>query len=153
MGFQIEIQHEINATPAQVRSILLGFSSFNDWCDFIHDPKVIKSQSKSDDPYKLQPGDVISLNFPALDMTVTPEILVNTEEQFRWIGVGGSKFIFTGEHYFKFQSVDDGKKCLLIHGEEFSGIAVGLFKWLKGEDTRRNFLGMSEKIKERAEAL
>ncbi|KAH3686160.1 hypothetical protein WICPIJ_002869 [Wickerhamomyces pijperi] len=151
--YKIELQHEINATPAQVRSILLDFPKYNSWNHFINDPTIIKSKANSQDPYDLQTGDVISLNFTLFNMKATPEILKNTEDEFKWLGVGGAKFIFAGAHSFKFESLDGGKRCRLVHGEEFTGFTVGLYRWLKGEETEEHFRRISEKIKERAEAL
>lgn len=77
-------------------------------------------------------------------MKVRPVILENSERCFKW--VGSFMGIFTGQHFFRFEDVEDeegeeGKKTLFVHGEEFSGI----LGWIIGDGWIAGCLGMRVK--------
>ncbi|KAH3664336.1 hypothetical protein WICMUC_005721 [Wickerhamomyces mucosus] len=149
----VNTEVEINAPPSKVREILLDFKTYNDWNTLIRDPKIEKSSSNSQDPFKLIKGDVLKFFFIPLNGTGYPVVETNTEQEFSWLGVGGHRLIFSGLHFFKFKSIDDGKKTILVHGEDFTGLLVGPFKWFKGgeKEVEKGYTQLSNVIKQRAE--
>ncbi len=67
-------------------------------------------------------------------------------DEMRWVGTLGQKWLFQGEHYFKLLSIE-GNKTQLIHGEIFTGLLVPLFSALAGKKTRAGFELMNQGIK------
>lgn len=74
---------------------------------------------------------------------------VQTNKEFSWKGNVFMDSIFLGEHYFKLDKIDENK-TLLIHGENFTGFFLPLFKYVLS-GSKDGFELMNKQIKEIAE--
>lgn len=86
-------------------------------------------------------------------MGMEPQVQVaNRGKEFRWLGklfhIPG---IFTGSHYFIFETTPAGQ-TKLRQGEEFSGVLAFLMKGSMGQQTMRGFEALNKALKERAES-
>ena len=140
---RIETDIEIEAPPARVWAVLTDFPAMADWNPFI--------RSISGD---LTPGGRLSIQVvpPGKSgMRFKPTVLsVEPERELRWLGRLVVPGLFDGEHYFLLSPLD-GTRTRLIHGENFSGLLVGLFR-ANLAATEAGFEAMNTDLKRRAEA-
>jgi hypothetical protein len=137
----IETTIEIRAHSERVWEILSATSAYPDWNPFI---RSIAGQ--------FEPGETIkvSLSLPGSgSYGFKPVILRASFPEIRWKG----KFLFTGlvdgEHYFRLESLSTNV-TRFVHGENFSGILVGLMRGALNK-TKRGFESMNEALKRVAE--
>jgi hypothetical protein len=140
----IETQIGIKASPSKVWSILTDFSAMPSWNPFI---TAISGDVLPDSRLS------VTIAPPGQSrMTFAPTVLAATPEQeLRWLGTAGNRWIFAGEHYFLLKPTPDGETSL-IHGEQFSGILAPLI--MRGrmlEATKDGFLAMNVALKRRSE--
>jgi len=84
-------------------------------------------------------------------MTLRPTVTeVEPAKTFEWLGHLILPGIFDGRHRFELTATDDGTK--LVHREEFSGLAVRLFRSSLDDKTRNGFLAFNDALAARAEA-
>ncbi|UXP33404.1 SRPBCC domain-containing protein [Reichenbachiella agarivorans] len=137
---QIVSEININASPEKIWAILMDFKAYPEWNPFV--------KSISGDPVV---GKHIHVVLPG--MKFEPEVLVLEENrEFRWKGKLLVKGLFDGEHYFVLEVMGDGVTRLL-HGENFSGMLVPLFKKRLEGETLESFKAMNQGLKERAEGI
>lgn len=143
MKKQIRTEIEIDASPARVWRVLTAFASFPRWNPFI---KSIYG--------KLENGATIEVAVMPEGgrmMHFNPKVLVATpERELRWRGkllFGG---LFDGEHYFILDPLGE-TRTRFIHGEDFSGLLVGLMAKQLDTGTRRGFEAMNAALKTEAE--
>lgn len=80
-------------------------------------------------------------------MTFTPKLIkFETNQEMCWIGILGASWLFSGEHYFKLEMLDD-KNTKFIHGETFTGLLSPIFSALSGKKTLQGFNLMNEGLK------
>ena len=133
----------IDAPAEKVWNILMDFESHPEWNPFI---RSISGEPKEGEniTVRLKPPD-------GKEMTFRPVILKNErEKEFRWKGKLFIKGLFDGEHYFKLEKIDNST-TKFIHGENFSGILVGLLSGAL-KNTLAGFQDMNEALKARCEA-
>lgn len=134
----IETQILINASPAQIWDIFADFKKYPDWNPFVK--KLTGDVAE---------GNQIRILLP--EMTFKPTVLkFETNKELRWLGKLFFKGLFDGEHYFVLQENEDGTTTF-IHGENFSGMLVGLFKKKLNSETKAGFVAMNEALKKRVE--
>ena len=122
----------------------MDFIAFGDWNPFI---KKIEGSKTVSEKLRIE----IALNEGKIS-TFTPTVLKNeANREFRWVGSMFVKGLFDGEHFFKFEQIDENT-TRFVHGEHFSGIFSGVIMSMIGDDTQKGFVAMNEAIKERAEA-
>ncbi len=132
----------INAPIAQVWENFIDFKNYADWNPFMR----IQGEAK----VGAQLENTIFLADKA-PQTFKPTVLaVEKEVEFRWKGKLFVNGLFDGEHYFKFEKISE-EKTRLIHGENFSGILVGLIMKMIKEDTQKGFETMNESLKQKSE--
>ena len=79
-------------------------------------------------------------------MSFKPQLLkFSAPNEFRWRGVVGAGWIFSGEHYFILEAPHHNE-TKLIHGENFSGLLVPLF--IKEKLITKSFASMNLALKE-----
>lgn len=133
----------INATPEQVWKILMDFTAYSEWNPFIR-----SIEGKAAVGTKLNNVLEIEGRKP---MSISPKVLkVEANQEFRWKGKMFIPGLFDGEHYFKLEDAGGGK-TKFIHGENFSGMLVGMVWKSIGEATQKGFVAMNESLKARAE--
>lgn len=145
MKKQLYTEIEINASPEKVWRILTDFETYPNWNTFVRSAKG-----------KIAVGEKLEIFIKpegARGMTFKPTVLAaEKEKEFRWLGKFLISGLFDGEHFFKIERLDDAK-VKFIHGENFSGILVGLMAKSLDTDTLRGFREMNEALKKEAEKV
>jgi hypothetical protein len=144
MTRKLEISVDISASPQQVWAALTDFSSLGAWSRFI---LGIEGE--------LRPGAqlTVRLDDGSGAMTIRPRLLVaSPQEELRWQGKLGARWIFVGEHYFRVSPLDAGR-TRFIHGEQFGGLLVPLLWRRIDTRTRAGFTAFNEALRARAEAM
>jgi hypothetical protein len=133
----------IDAPIENVWFILMDHSSYSDWNPFIE---------KISGPTEVGQHIEVTIHPPGKKpMNFNPLILKNdAAKEFRWKGKLFIKGLFDGEHYFQLATVN-GTQTRLIHGEQFTGILVGLLLKMIGANTLKGFQEMNNALKKRAE--
>ncbi|KAL2844592.1 hypothetical protein BJY01DRAFT_248101 [Aspergillus pseudoustus] len=138
---------EINAPPAVVREKFLDFPSIPKYTTgFVH--SITPTPAKP--PASLIPGDKLACVMG--NMNFSPIVVENEPSIFSWRG--SLPGVFTGEHVFRFEELDGGKRTRLVHEEKFNGLLAGLMGegWmsslssLKG-NTLKGFEGYNQDFK------
>lgn len=138
MALQIQTDIQIQAAPEKVWQALMDFTSYPLWNSFI---KKIEGTAVK--------GSTLSVEIT--NMKFTPKVLnVEQSKHFRWLGKLWFKGLFDGEHYFILEKQEDGT-TKFIHGENFSGILVAVFKSKLLNDTKAGFETMNQELKKRVE--
>lgn len=134
----IETQIQINATAETVWNTFSDFESYPEWNPFV---KSLTGE--------VAEGNQITAVLPG--MTFKPTVLkFNRNKELRWLGKLFFKGLFDGEHYFILQQNEDNSTTF-IHGENFSGLLVGLFKSKLNTETKSGFEKMNVALKIRVE--
>lgn len=144
IGPAIETEITIAAPAQDVWAVLADGAAYPQW------NPLVKSMTG-----RLEVGETLNTQIQLgarAPMAFTPEVLAAVPNQeLRWLGSGGVKGIFDGEHYFVLIETADGTTTLR-HGEIFRGIlAYPLFAMI-GKDTRTGFDAMNQALKARVEA-
>jgi hypothetical protein len=139
----IETHIRIDASPANVWSVLTDFSAMPSWNPFI---TAISGM--------VSPGSQLRVTIAPPGkraMTFTPTILTAISgRELRWLGTVLNRWIFAGEHYFLLEPSSDGATDL-TQGERFSGILAPLI--MRGQmlaATKAGFVVMNEALKRRS---
>ena len=140
----------INKPPEVVRKAFLDFESYHQWNPFITSLELTHGDLA--DPVVTRAKLKASISPPGKSaMTFTPDVLINTEKEFKWVGSFLGLWFVAGYHYYKFEAVDNGTR--FIQGEYFTGIASKLFLAIVGVDnTRKGFELMNEALKKKCES-
>lgn len=135
---EIKTSIKIKGTPDQVWEVFSNFSDYPNWNPFI---TSLEGEVKVGEKIKINAGG----------MKFKPKVLAYTEnKELRWIGKLLFKGLFDGEHYFEIKDNGDGT-VTFIHGENFSGMLVGLFAKKLDTETKAGFQDMNAKLKELVE--
>jgi len=136
MAFNIETDILLPASPERVWQVLTDFQSYPSWNPFL-------TQASGD----WAVGNTVAVT--AGGMSFKPTILAfNPGQELRWLGSLLFKGVFDGEHYFQLHPAPDGK-TRLVHGENFSGLLVPLFKSKLNTNTKDGFKAMNEALRDR----
>lgn len=137
---EIVTEIEIDATPAQVWSLLGNPESYPDW-----NPFIVSMQGE------LVEGATLTNRLrPEVgrEMTFRPTVLrVESERELRWLGRLVLPRLIDGEHYFLLEARDGGTR--LVHGERFHGV---LLWFIDTRPFRADFERMDRALKARVEA-
>ncbi|MFI0349144.1 SRPBCC family protein [Actinomadura sp. 9N407] len=139
---ELRAEVEIDATPAQVWTVLADFPAYPEW-----NPFIISAVGEARVGAKL----TNELSNDGGVMTFKPKVLTATPgEELRWIGRFGMPGIVDGEHYFLLQEIAGGR-TRLVQGETFTGVLVPFVGgMLKVED---DFAEMNAALKARVEKM
>ncbi|MDO5615923.1 MAG: SRPBCC domain-containing protein [Cruoricaptor ignavus] len=143
MAKEIKTEIAINATPAEVWTILTNFDDYPNWNPFI---KSIKGNVKVGNKItaRIEPPE-------SKGMTFAPTILTfETNKELRWLGHLWFRGLFDGEHTFELIGNTNGTTTF-IQSEKFTGILVPFFKKQIDNNTKKGFEAMNIKLKELAE--
>ena len=140
MKHKIETSIIINSTAQKVWKIFSDFSKYPEWNPFVE---------RLEGPVLV--GDQINIQLPG--MKFKPTVLeYQKNRSLRWKGKLIINGLFDGEHYFELVEGENGKTTF-IHGENFSGILVGLFRSKLEKETKLGFESMNRALKQRVEEL
>ena len=143
MAKEIKTEIIINAPIEKVWATLMNFENYPKWNTFI---TSIEGKSEVGQKLKafLQPPG-------AKGMTFKPKVLiVNPNQEFRWVGHLLFPGIFDGQHNFKI--IDNGDNTTtFIQSENFKGILVPFLKKMIEVNTAQGFQQMNEDLKREVE--
>jgi hypothetical protein len=140
---ELRTEIEIDAPPQKVWDVLTNFTAFQEWNPFITEAGG-----------ELKEGARLSITIAppeGSEQTFRPTVLrVEEPRELRWRGTLGYSWIFSGEHFFLLEAVDDGRRTRLVHGEDFGGLLVKFFGPTLTR-TARGFVLMNQSLKRRTE--
>jgi len=141
---EIRTEILINSNIEKVWKIFSDFESFKEWNPFI---KSIQGKVSVNNKIKilLSPPDVKPIIFKPKVLKFIPS------KEVRWIGHMIIPGLFDGEHIFELIDNKNGTTTF-IQREKFSGLLVYFTKNMLENNTRRGFMLMNEKLKEKCES-
>ena len=142
MKKDIRTEIEINASAEKVWRILSDFENFPAWNPFV--VKALGSPKQGETlKIEVQLPESRLLKFTPLVLKAEPN------KELRWVGDSplGS---FRGEHFYQIEPISENK-VRFVHGEHFSGWAVGLIWLLEGARIEKGYALMNEALKRKAE--
>ncbi len=140
---RLHTEIDIVATAEQVWATLADFASYPQWNPFVRSV-VGAPQRGARLQVAIQPSGGRVMRF-------SPVVLAaEAGRELRWQGRFLFRGLLDGEHSFVIEPLADGK-VRFKHGEQFSGILVGLFRASLDRDTKRGFEEMNRALKQRAE--
>lgn len=143
-GRTIETTIDIAAPVEHVWRTLTDFLSFPRWSRFI---LAIEGEARKGARL------TVRLDDGGGAMKMRPEIVTFEENvELRWRGVVGARFLFTGEHSFRLETLPGGG-ARLTQSETFEGILVPLFWKRLDTQTRRAFHTFNDALRKRAETI
>jgi hypothetical protein len=138
----IETSIDIAAPADRVWQSLTDFAAFPQWSRFI---LAIDGD--------VRPGARLSVDLDdgGGKMKMAPEVVAaESPVELRWRGVVGARFLFSGEHSFRLDSLPGGG-TRLTHSEIFRGLLVPFFWKTLDSRTRQAFHAFNAALKGRAE--
>lgn len=141
MPKKIETEIVIQAPAEEVYKTLLETEAYSTWNPFI---------TSIDGEFKVGEKLEVVLTLPnGSGFKMKPTVLIADGKELRWRGKLLVNGLFDGEHYFKVEKVSNDS-CKFIHGEQFSGILVGLLGGVL-KQAEQGFQWMNQALKKRAE--
>jgi hypothetical protein len=135
---------EINAPPRSVWKVLVDFPAHPQWNPFV---RSIEGSPREGETLKvfIQPVG-------GKGMTFRPRVLrALPDQELRWLGRVVLPGVFDGEHFFKIEPLDDGRRARFTQGERFTGLLVPLLRNSLDRGTRPGFEAMNQALKARVE--
>ena len=134
---------EIRAPVEVVWSVLTDFASYPDWNPLVRElhgrPRVGKRVTILSQP----PG--------ARGIAFAPLVLIwSAPTELRWRSTLISRRIFSGEHGFRLEPIDD-ERVRFVQDEVLTGILVPLYSKVRLPATRVGFEEMNQRLRDRAE--
>ena len=143
---EIHAEVVVDAPPEHVWRVLTDLEGHARWNPFMRDVRG-----------EVRPGAALSVRIDLagrLDRTFAPRIVTVTPlRELTWIGRMVLPGLFDGEHSFFLEPQDEGRGCLLIQHENFSGLLMPLFTPELEAATRQGFEAMNDALKREAERL
>ena len=135
---------EINAPPRSVWKVLVDFGAHSQWNPLV---RSIEGSPREGETLKVsiqQAG--------GMGMTFRPRVLrAVPDQELRWLGRVVLPGIFDGEHFFKIEPLDGGRRTKFIQGERFTGLLVPVLRKSLDSVTRERFEAMNHALKTRVE--
>jgi hypothetical protein len=133
----------INAPPERVWAILSNAGAYSEWNPFI--TELVG---------ELREGALLRVTLAppeGSEQTFHPVLLkVDPGRELRWRGKLGFSWLFSGEHFFLLEDVEDGSRTRFVHGEDFKGLIVK-FSGPMLTRVARGFVLMNQALKRRSE--
>lgn len=141
---ELRTRVDIEAPVERVWKILTAFERFPEW-----NPLLTRMSGKLERGAPLRFMVALGGRSVPVDATV---LVVEPSAELRWRGPRSELLgrVFAGEHFFLLEKRDG--KTRLVHGEDFSGIAVPLAWPLLEPRLVKGYTRMNEALKARAEA-
>ena len=144
----LETEILIDSSPEQVRAVFMDWAQYPVWNPMIISLSLTKGDLDNPTATYTELKASIKVEANKAAMIFTPQLLINSASEFRWVGTVLGKWFLAGEHWFEFIPSDDGTKTRFVQGEKFTGLGVGLFKLLVSvEKTEKGFIAMNEALK------
>ena len=134
---KIKTEIMIKAPVAKVWERLTDFAQYPKW-----NPFIMQVESN-----KIVGGKMFVVIKPIdkKPMSFKPQLLkFSASTELRWIGIVGARWIFSGEHYFILEPINNNE-TKLIHGENFSGLLAPIF--INENNIQKSFESMNLALK------
>jgi hypothetical protein len=140
---EISAEIEIEAPAERVWEVLTDFAKFPEWNPFIRQMSGEPRTGAKLEVHLEPPG--------GRAMSFKPKMLnVETNREMRWLGRLLIRGLFTGEHSFSIEALDE-KGVRFVQHEKFTGLLVPFLAKSLDKDTKSGFEAMNRALKERAE--
>ena len=134
---------EIRAPVEVVWSVLTDFAAYPDW-----NPLVRRLHGR---PRVGRRVTILSQPPGARGIAFAPVVLAwSPPHELRWRSTLISRFVFSGEHGFRLEPIDDGR-VRFVQDETLTGVLIPLYARFRLPATRLGFDEMNERLRERAE--
>ena len=135
---------DIDAAPDRVWAQLTDFSAHAAWNPFI---------TKLEGVARVGERLAITVQPPGgKAMSFKPIVLkANPNSELRWLGRFVLPGLVDGEHFFKIESIDGGRRSRFTQGERFTGLLVPLLRRNLEGPTRQGFEAMNQVLKDRCQ--
>jgi hypothetical protein len=116
----VETRFSVPQSPDQVWSVLIDFASYARWNSFLREASG-----------EVRVGKKLTITLyssSGIKMSFKPRLLViDKDRELRWMGHLIVNGLFDGEHYWV---LSRNANCAthIVHGENFNGLLVGIFK-------------------------
>jgi len=140
---EVSAEIEIEAPAERVWEVLTDFAKFPEWNPFI---RLMSGEVRTGAhlEVRLEPPGGRAMSFK-------PKMVnVETNREIRWLGRLLIPGLFTGEHSFTIQALDE-KGVRFVQHEKFTGLLVPFMAKSLDKDTKSGFEAMNRALKERAE--
>jgi hypothetical protein len=139
---ELRTEIEIEAPPAAIWKVLTDFARYPEWNPFI--PEISgQLEVGSELQVVIAPPDSSEMRFRPTLLALKPD------EELRWRGKLFVSGLFDGEHFFRLIAISS-HRTRFVHGENFSGILVKMFRKTLTQ-TARGFVFMNQALKRRVE--
>jgi hypothetical protein len=140
---EVSAEIEIEAPAERVWQVLTDFAKFPEWNPFIRRMTgEVRSGAKLE--VRLEPPGGRAMSFK-------PKMVnVETNREMSWLGRLMIPGLFTGEHSFTIEALDE-KGVRFVQHEKFTGVLVPFMAKSLDKDTKSGFEAMNRALKERAE--
>lgn len=140
---EVSAEVVIEAPVDRVWEILTDFAKFPEWNPFIRQMSgEVRTGAKLE--VRLEPPGGRAMSF-------RPKMVnVETNREISWLGRLLIPGLFTGEHSFAIEALDE-KGVRFVQHEKFTGLLVPFMAKSLDRDTKRGFEAMNSALKERAE--
>jgi hypothetical protein len=139
-SYNIHTTIDIDAGAAEIWRVLTDFSRYDEWNPMLRNVQV-----------GVEPGALVRFEVHrdgTKPLRLQAKIaLLNEPDALSWRG--GRKGILTGEHYFRIESLGEGR-CRFHHGEQFKGLLLLLAKGVL-KDAPAVYRSMNQALKKRVE--
>jgi hypothetical protein len=135
---------EIEAPPHRVWTTLIDFPAHPKWNPFIRN---LEGSARVGDRLRvsIQPPGGRAMTFKPKVLSAIPD------QELRWLGHLIVPGVFDGDHFFKIEPLNGGRRTRFTHGERFSGLLVPLLRRSLERGTRQGFEAMNHALKTRLE--
>ena len=135
---------EIRAPIEVVWTVLTDFASYPDW-----NPLVRRLNGK---PRVGRRVTILSQPPGARAIAFAPVVVAwSPPNELRWRSTLISRLIFSGEHGFRLESIDDGR-VRFVQDETLTGALIPLYSRWRLASTRLGFEEMNQRLRQRAES-
>jgi hypothetical protein len=141
---EIRTEIEIDAPPHHVWAELANVAAHQSWNPFItHFAGELREGARL--AVTIQPPGGKAMSFSPVVLAAQPD------RELRWRGRVLLPGVFDGEHYFRIEPLESGRRSRFVHGERFSGVLVPFLEGRLQGATRQGFVAMNEALKRRVE--
>ncbi|RDW26375.1 hypothetical protein B0I72DRAFT_138106 [Yarrowia lipolytica] len=151
MPVTIHTEITIDASPESVSAILFDFNNYHKWNSWISisGPPPLSHKSTY---YLSLVGEQLTMDQGELHYA--PVIMLASPSVLKWTWYEKHKWFMSHEHYFEIvRSQNDSQKCILRHGERFSGAGARAMCYTKYyQKIQADFEGFNKELRILAES-
>lgn len=136
---------QIDASPSRVWQVLTDFAAYPEW-----NPFVVEADGEA------ALGARLHIRVKPFGLRAAVPLfcrisVLRPERELRWVGSMLIPGLFSAEHYFKIEPIDE-RRIRFINGERFNGILVGAMSGVLDDRIGPLYREMNMALKSRAES-